>query len=325
MTLARMPEEADFGVIEIGMNAPGEIAPLATMADLDIAIITTVAPAHLAAFESVAGIAREKASILEGLRDGGAAILNADIDTAALLMERAAVGGARCIGFGRGADASVRLVSAHVVGETTEVQAQLGEAELSFALGTPGVHFAMNALAVLAAVRALGGNLPAAAAALAEWRPIAGRGARTRITLPDGLVFDLIDDAYNANPASVGAALDTLATMVPEDGVGAVNRGRRVVVLGDMLELGETASDLHAALAQHPAMALLDKVHCVGPLSRALWEALPPSKQGLWAEDSEALVPQVAEIADAGDIILVKGSLGSRLAPVVAAFRALTT
>lgn len=331
LTLARMPADTDFAVIEIGMNAPGEIAPLARLADLTHALITTVAPAHLAAFDSVAGIAREKASILDGLRPRGWAVLNGDIAEADILTAKAAEVGAQALVFGTGAEARARLTETFLKEGQTVAQGELAlpghdVMPLLYKLQTPGRHFAMNALAALATARLMGADLAVAQGDLGRWVPFDGRGRRETILLDplhDGMCFDLIDDAYNANPASVAAALDMLAATKPEDGVGRVQRGRRIAVLGDMLELGPTEAALHAGLADHPAMATLDRVHCVGPRSRALWEALPRTRRGEHADTAEAFAGQARRLVDAGDIVLVKGSLGIGLKRVVDAFRKL--
>jgi len=331
LTLARMPAETDFAVIEIGMNRPGEIAPLARLADLTHALITTVAPAHLEAFDSVEAIAHEKASILEGLRSGGWAVLNADIEYTPILTAKAEAVGARILPFGESDGAAARLTDATLRDGQTVARGTLAlqgaaPVPLLFKLHTPGRHFAMNGLAALACAGLMGADLAVATGDLGRWLPYDGRGRRETIALDpadETLAFDLIDDAYNANPASVAAALDMLAVSRPTDGIGRVSRGRRIAVLGDMLELGPTEAALHAALADHPAMSGIDRVHCVGPRARALWEALPPARRGVHAESAEALARQARAIVDAGDIVLVKGSLGIGLARVVAAFRKL--
>ncbi|MFV0333351.1 MAG: UDP-N-acetylmuramoyl-tripeptide--D-alanyl-D-alanine ligase [Tropicimonas sp.] len=315
LTLARMPREADFAVIEIGMNHPGEIAPLARLADLDAALITIIAPAHLEAFEGIEGIAREKAAIFEGLRPGAPAVLNADIPTAPILFEAARAHGARVIGFGESGE-EAHLIEAAIHGDRIVVQARITGPDnvshpLVFKLQSAGRHFAMNGLAALAAVTALGADLAIAAADLGRWRPGAGRGARRRILLDpvEEAGFELIDDAYNANPASVGAAIAMLAVARP--------RGRRIAILGDMLELGPQEATLHAALAAHPAMAEVDVVHCVGQRAWALWQALAPARRGLWTETSSEMAGRAHDLVAPGDIVLVKGSLGIGLARVV--------
>jgi UDP-N-acetylmuramoyl-tripeptide--D-alanyl-D-alanine ligase len=331
LTLARMPAETDYAVVEIGMNRPGEIAPLARLANLTHALITTVAPAHLEAFDSVEGIAHEKASILEGLRPGGWAILNGDIEYTPILRAKADAVGARAVLFGTSEAMEARLLDVFLKDAQTVARAEMrlpGQAplRLPFKLHTPGRHFAMNGLATLAAAALMGADVGLAAGDLGRWLPYDGRGRRETIPLDaadETLAFDLIDDAYNANPASVAAALDMLAASRPTDGIGRVARGRRIAVLGDMLELGPTEAALHAALADHPAMAGIDTVHCVGPRARALWEALPPAKRGLHTETAEEFARVARGHVDAGDIVLVKGSLGIGLRAVVDAFRKL--
>jgi UDP-N-acetylmuramoyl-tripeptide--D-alanyl-D-alanine ligase len=326
LTLARMPADADFAAIEIGMNAPGEIAPLARMAALDVAVITTVAPAHLAAFDSIEGIAHEKASILDGLKPGGTAVLNRDIDTWPVLQAKAAAVGARTVTFGASEAADWRLVSAELAGDLTVARARGPQGEALFRVMSPGRHFALNALAVLAVADALGLDPAIAATDLGHWRPVAGRGMRERLVLDaveDHLTVDLIDDAYNANPASMAAALEILAAAQPQDGVGRIGKGRRIAILGDMLELGPAEAELHAALARHPAMASVALVHCVGPRMRALHAALPAGQRGEWHPTAEALAARAHTLVDAGDVVLVKGSKSSRVSLVVDAIRKL--
>ncbi len=331
LTLARMPADTDFAVIEIGMNRPGEIAPLARLADLTHALVTTVAPAHLEAFDSLEGIAHEKASILEGLRPGGWAILNGDIDQTPILRAKGRAVGAREVLFGASEAVDARLVDTFIKDAQTVAQADLAlpgqpPLRLPFKLNTPGRHFAMNGLATLACAALMGADVGLAAGDLGRWMPYDGRGRRESIPLDaadETLAFDLIDDAYNANPASVAAALDMLAASRPTDGIGRVARGRRIAILGDMLELGPTEAELHAALAVHPAMASIDRVHCIGPRAHALWEALPPRTRGEHAETADAFAGRAHALVDAGDIVLVKGSLGIGLRAVVDALRKL--
>lgn len=325
LTLARMPREAEFAVIEIGMNRPGEIAPLARLARPHVAMITTVAPAHLEAFGEIAGIAREKASIFEGLEPDGTAIVPSGLETTPILA-RAAARASRIMTFGAQAEDDFRLLEATVSQDRTVARVGHADGQVLVRLNGPGRHFAMNALGVLAAARALDLYLAVAATDLARWQPPAGRGQREVIHLDivdQEQSFDLIDDAFNANPASVSAALEVLASARPRDGVGRIGRGRRIVVLGDMLELGPDEIDLHRQIAAHPAMASIDTVHCVGPRMRALWQALPDSRRGLWVETADEMARVAHRIADAGDVVLVKGSKGSRVSQVVDALRKL--
>ncbi|MCA8878788.1 MAG: UDP-N-acetylmuramoyl-tripeptide--D-alanyl-D-alanine ligase [Rhodobacteraceae bacterium] len=315
LTLARCPATADVAVIEIGMNHPGEIAPLAAIARPDVALVTIVAPAHLEAFpDGLDGIAHEKATIFSGLADGGTAVLNADLPTSAILRAGASKA-AHVIGFGHSEDAQARVTDLLVGSDETHFVFRFAGVNVPVRLATPGRHFATNAAGALAAVAALGGDLHAAAAGLASWRPPGGRGTRETVAAPDG-AFALIDDAYNANPASLGAALDVLAASRPAG-------GRRIAILGDMLELGPDEARLHAAIADHPAMALVDRVHCAGPRMRHLHDALPAAKRGRWAETAAALAEEAAALAGPGDVVLVKGSFGSRVSMVVDALRCL--
>ena len=325
LTLARMPADTEFAVIEIGMNHPGEIAPLARMADLDVAVITTVAAAHLEAFDSVEDIAREKASILDGLRKGGTAILNADVLTAPILFQQAKKVGARVLSFGHRDDADYRLDQVTLAADATVIHASRHGDGVLFKVGAPGAHFAANGLAALAVADVLGLNPVIAACDLGHWAPPAGRGTRERIiTDPvDESGFFLIDDAFNANPASMAASLAVLIATRPEDGIGRIGAGRRIAVLGDMLELGSTEAALHAAIVRQPGLEAVATIHCVGPRMRALWDILPRRQRGDWYETAAELVPRVRALIDAGDIILVKGSKGSKVNLVVDALRKL--
>jgi UDP-N-acetylmuramoyl-tripeptide--D-alanyl-D-alanine ligase len=326
LTLARMPADAEFAVLEIGMNRPGEIAPLSRLARPHVAMITIVAAAHLEAFEDLDGIAREKAAIFEGLEPGGTAILNADLATTPILQAAAERARARVVRFGEAAGAHHRVTQVTLAGDRTVVEGRAWRTPLLFKIGASGRHFAVNAIGALAVVQALGADRAQAICALGAWAPPGGRGVRETVTLDiveDHLTIELLDDAFNANPASMAAALETLAAIEPRNGVGRVAEGRRIAILGDMLELGSTETRLHEDLALHPAMAAIARVHCVGPRMRALHAALPAERRGEWAEAAETLARRAATLVDAGDVVLVKGSKGSRVSLVVDALRKL--
>ena len=325
LTLARMPPDSDFAVVEIGMNHPGEIAPLSRMARPHVALITTVGAAHLEAFGSVAEIAQEKAAIFDGLEPGGTAILPADLPETPILIAGATAAGARTLLFGSDPGADYRLTAVTLTEDTTIVQATRRGQPLLCKVRSPGRHFAANALAALACADALGLDPAIAAADLGNWTPPPGRGTRQRVLLDmvDETSFDLIDDAFNANPASMAASLDVLIAARPDDNMGRIGPGRRIAILGDMLELGPTEIDLHRAIAGHPGLETVDRIHCVGPRMRALWLALPQRQRGEWTDTAAELAARTRSLIDAGDIVLVKGSKGSKVSLVVDALRKL--
>ncbi len=325
LTLARMPKDADFALIEIGMNHPGEIAPLARLARPHVAMITTVAAAHLEAFDSIEEIAREKASVMAGLEPGGTAVLNADLATTPILTAAAEAAGATIRRFGETPGADAHLSRVTLTHDATIAEGEVSGTRHLIRLATAGRHFATNALGVLAVVEALGADVTLAARAMSLWQPPAGRGTRETLLLDpvEGLTLTLIDDAFNANPTSMSAALEVLAASQPSDGMGRRVKGRRIAILGDMLELGPDEAALHAALAGLPDLARVDVVHCVGPRMRALWERLPARQQGEWAGTAPEIAARVHRLIDAGDVLLVKGSKGSRVSLVVDALRKL--
>lgn len=316
LTLARMPVDSEYAVIEIGMNHPGEIAPLARQARPHVVLITTIAAAHLEAFNSVADIAVEKAAIMDGLEPGGIAVLNNDVEQAAILVAKALDLKIRDIGFGEhGYDYVLKDVQ--ISGDITVVQASANDRPLLFKLATPGRHFAMNGLGALAACEALGVDLALAAISLGRWTPYKGRGAHEVIHLDSVEMdqpIDLIDDSYNANPMSLAASLDVLAGT-------EVGKGRRIAFLGDMKELGPDEVELHVRLADLPAMAQIDIVHCVGPLMRTAFAALPEHRRGDWFATSAEMVKGMRARLHSGDVVLVKGSLSMNLALIVDAIR----
>jgi UDP-N-acetylmuramoyl-tripeptide--D-alanyl-D-alanine ligase len=316
LSLARMPRDTAYGIFELGMNHPGEITPLTRLVRPHVALITWIAPAHTAFFKSVAEIADAKGEIFAGM-EGGTAVLPGDNEHYARLRRHAEIAGVeRILTFGAGADADARLVDADLNATHSTVTAEILGTRLVYTIGSPGQHWVANSLAVLAVVHALGADLARAAAALADVQPPKGRGARHRVTLKQG-AFTLIDESYNASPEAVRAALATLALASPGNG------GRRIAVLGDMRELGDEADAIHAALAPAFVEAGVDKVFTCGPHTAALDAALPPALRGAHAPDSASLLPKVTAAVRAGDVVMVKGSLGSKMAPIVQALLAL--
>lgn len=315
LTLARMPRDTEFAVIEIGMNHPGEIAPLARQARPHVAMVTTVAAVHLEAFDDVAGIAREKAAILQGLEPGGIAVLNADIDTAQVLADKAQNLRLSPIWFGATAN-DYRLLSTQISGEVTQAEVRCGSDKRELTIQSLGAHFAMNALGALACVAAVGADVARAAQVLALWSPVKGRGARVEVALEGGDLL-ILDDSYNANPTSMAAALAVLAaTPIKPD-------ARKIAYLGDMGELGPQEAALHAGLAQLPALDEIDQIHCIGPLMAHLHAALPEGKRGTHYATSVDVLPDLPAQLGCGDIVLAKGSLSAGLSKIVDGIREL--
>jgi len=315
LTLARCPESVKFAIFEIGMNHAGEIEPLVKMVRPHVAIITTVEPVHLEFFSGIEAIADAKAEIFAGVEPGGAVVLNRDNSQFARLSKNAkAAKIKRIVSFGSDEKADARLVDVSLHAACSAVRANILGQDVTYKIGMPGRHMVMNSLAVLAAASLAGADLALSALALAQLKAATGRGVRQQLSLSEGTAT-LIDESYNANPASMAAAITVLgqATVGP--------RGRRIAVLGDMLELGPTGPDLHRGLAEAVKANGIDSVFCCGPLMRNLWEALPSTKKGGYADSSAALEPQVISAVGAGDAIMVKGSLGSRMKLIVTALQ----
>ena len=319
LSLARMPHTAAFGVFEVGMNHPGEITPLSRMIRPHVTVITTVEPAHLGHFDSLEAVADAKAEIFEGMDGNGCAVLNRDNPFFERLAEAARRRGiGRIVGFGEAASAEARLLEATPDDAGSRIRAVLMGREIAYRLAQPGRHHAVNSLAVLAAAEALGADVAQAAEALGGVAPLAGRGRRHTVALGDGEVT-VIDESYNASPASMRAAIETLASLQPGPG------GRRIVALGDMRELGDRSRDFHAGLAQPLAAAGIDAVFCAGAEMQALFDALGAPVEASHAPDSATLAPMVARAVRPGDIVTVKGSLTSDMRRVVDALLGLGT
>jgi UDP-N-acetylmuramoyl-tripeptide--D-alanyl-D-alanine ligase len=313
LTLARCPQDATYAVFEIGMNHAGEIEPLVKMVRPHVAVITTVEPVHLEFFASVEAIADAKAEIFLGVERGGAAVLNIDNPLFAHLKSKAAAAGIeRITSFGENQHADARLLDLSLHPTCSAVHANILGHDITYKLGMPGRHMAMNSLGVLAAAALAGADLAQSALALSQMQPPSGRGARIALGLPNGRAT-LIDESYNANPASMRAALNVLG----QASVG--KQGRRIAVLGDMLELGPTGPALHTALAEAVEANRVDMTFCCGPLMRNLFEALPSNRRGGYADTSALLESQITGAIRAGDVVMVKGSLGSKMKPIVTA------
>lgn len=309
LSLARMPRQAAYGIFEIGMNHPGEIAPLSRLVRPHVAIITNVEPAHTAFFDSLDGVADAKAEIFEGLEPGGTCVLNRDNRYFERLSAAASArAGARIASFGtKAADYRARDIA--LGPDHSIVEADLAGRRIDYRIAVPGRHWVLNSLAVLAAADALGADVALAAASFADLPALAGRGRSRSIVCPGG-AFTLIDESYNANPASVRAAIETLGRSAPARG------GRRVAVLGSMRELGAESDALHAALAEPLIENGIDLVHAAGDM-RLVFERLPEAMRGASADSGEAIAASVAASVAAGDVVMVKGSNASRMEAVI--------
>ena len=313
LSLARCPAGVKYAVFEIGMNHAGEITPLVAMVQPHVAIVTTVEPVHLEYFGSLEKIADAKAEIFSGIVPGGAAVINRDNNQYARLAAAAkAAGVSRVVSFGENAKADARLMRHALQANSSCVHASILGQDVTYKLGAPGRHLVVNSLAVLTAASLAGADLALAALALNQLRAPVGRGARMTLKVSGGHAL-LIDESYNANPASMAAAIALLG----QADIGP--QGRRIAGLGDMLELGDQGEILHRALAQEIEAAHVDLVYCSGPLMHSLWQALPSGRRGGYAETAAQLEPVVLSGIRAGDAIMVKGSFGSKMGPLVKA------
>jgi UDP-N-acetylmuramoyl-tripeptide--D-alanyl-D-alanine ligase len=313
LTLARMPAESRFGVFELGMNHAGEIAALVAQVRPHVAVITRIAPVHLEYFGTIEKIADAKAEIFSAL-DGGVAIINRDDGFYERLAAAAAPTASHVFGFGETEGAHARLLSYEPAGEGALVEADILERRLRFRIGAPGKHIAMNALAALLVGVIFDVDLEQAAAAFADFMPPSGRGQREKISTRDG-EFTLIDESYNANPTSMRAALQLLSAAATGPG------GRRIAILGDMLELGPQAAELHADLAQDLIDANVDLLFTSGPLMSRLSYAAPDSMRGAHRATPLELEEAVLAAVRPGDVVMVKGSNGSRMGRIVSALK----
>ncbi|MCR4266053.1 UDP-N-acetylmuramoylalanyl-D-glutamyl-2,6-diaminopimelate--D-alanyl-D-alanine ligase [Nitratireductor sp. ZSWI3] len=302
LTLARMPADCDYAVVEIGMNHPGEIRPLVKMVRPHIAVVTLIAAAHLGFFKSLDEIARAKAEIFEGVVKGGSALINRDDKRWKLLSTLAAEAGVKTVwGFGESARADVRLLHAELGPQSSTLTVKIAGKEIEARLGAPGRHMVQNALAVLGAAHLAGADVAHVALALGSFRAEAGRGQRHRLRLEGGS-FTLIDESYNANPASMAAAFDLLGKAELGEG------GRRIAILGDMAELGSHSEKLHAGLADLVAKAGTQRLFLAGKEMKALADALPADLPVEHRERADDLRGIVVEAVRPGDAVMIKSS-----------------
>jgi UDP-N-acetylmuramoyl-tripeptide--D-alanyl-D-alanine ligase len=320
LTLARMPADTERAVFEIGMNHSGEIRPLTRMVRPHAAVVTTVGPVHTENFpDGETGVAHAKAEVFEGLQPGGVAVLNADDRWFGLLKTEAEKVGAQVRTFGRAEGCDARLIDFQgpILGKDgghAVVQARFHGKGLDFPILQTGVHWGLNSMAVLLMLEALDVSLGDGLAALGAFEPLEGRGAETVVTLAKG-GFTLIDESFNANPVSMASAIATLGARKAA--------GRKIVALTDMLELGPQGPAYHAALAEPLSDADVDLVFASGPLMKSLWDALPPTRRGGYAETAAELAPRVARAAEPGDVVMVKGSKGSEAGLIAQVLRSL--
>ena len=310
LSLARMPADSVYAVLEMGMNHSGEIADHTAMVRPHVAIITAIAPAHIENLGSIEAIADAKAEIFGGLEPGGTAIIPFDSPQFDRLARAAKAVGAKIVTFGRNDGADVHPLDVVETATGTLIMARLPGAELSFTLAYPGDHWVSNAMAILAAVQAMGGDLAAAGLALGEMEGLAGRGARHSVATPDGGTATIIDESYNANSASMAATLAVL---------GATPATRRIAVLGEMRELGAESEALHGGLADPVRQAGVDYALLVGPAMAPLAKALEGSCETRHVADAAAALAILTEMLTDGDTILIKGSNAVGLSQIVSA------
>lgn len=318
LSLARLPGDVSHAVFELGMNHAGEIAPLSRLVRPDLAIITNVEPVHIGYFDGERDIALAKAEIFEGLEPGGVAVLNSDNAWRGLLAEKArAAGAGRIVTFGRDQGADIRLIQADADANGCHVDIEVEGRAFDYRLDAIGAHWAFNSIGVVACIHALGLDVETAAGAIRGLSAGRGRGGQVTVALASGGTVRLIDESYNASPAAMRAAFAVLGFCKPASGC------RRIAVLGDMRELGESGPRLHAELGEDLLAAAPDLVFTAGPLMRELCAVLPNGVLASHDDVSAEIADAVANELRDGDVVLVKGSLGTNMAPIVAAIEAL--
>jgi UDP-N-acetylmuramoyl-tripeptide--D-alanyl-D-alanine ligase len=304
LSLARMPADTEFGIFEIGMNSFGEIARQAVQVKPDVAIVTNIHPVHIEYLGSIEAIANEKADIFLALEDDGIAILPCQGHGLNELMKKAPE---RRFRFGADQECDAYTIDIDCDADGSTVMVRILGRDYTYRIGIPGIHIAENSLAVLLAVHAAGGDVAKAAESYASLPAISGRGERKVIATPDGGRATLLDESYNASPASIRAALQVLG----------MQSGRRIAVLGDMRELGAESKAFHEGLKPAIESAGVALAFLSGSYMEHLYKILPKDLQGAWAPDSTSLLPHVSAALKQGDVVLVKGSLGSRMKVIV--------
>ena len=308
LTMARMPQDTKYGIFEMGMNHAGELSELSKLLRPDIALITNVAGAHLAHFDNVEAIADAKAEIIDGLRNNGTLVLNADNPYTPQILKKAE--GKKVITFGHSNDCDITIVTSQTHEHGSNTRLRINAQQIDVTLLVPGEHWIANGAACMAVAYAAGLDLRKAAMALRGVRAEIGRGATDTLVI-DGKSITLIDESYNANPASMEAAINVLS----------VKPGRRIAVLGDMFELGKDEIDMHAALSKPLEEAGVARVIVTGECMRALKGALPRAMRGAWVRDWEAALEALKQELEDGDVVLVKGSNGVGLGKLVTALK----
>lgn len=315
LTLSNLPRDVDYAVLEMGMNHPGEITKLSHWGRPDVSLITTVEAVHIEFFPSVAAIADEKSAIFDGMGGSGVAVINADNPHAARMRTHAEARGLdRILSFGMSASANCRLTTYRIEDTHSRVEAVIAGTPVRYTIGTIGKHWALMSVAILAIVDALGGDLAKAAASLSAFSEPKGRGQIRKLAMKGGHLR-LIDDSYNASPVAVKGAIEKVA----EIRNAAQHKPRTVVVLGDMLELGEHAEEMHVGLAPTLINNQMDLVFAAGKFMEKLYHALPESMRGAYRATSRELAPVVVGRLKDNDLVLVKGSRGSQTDLVVRA------
>lgn len=317
LSLARIPEDIDYAILEMGMNHVGEIHDLSLMAKPHLTIITTVAEVHQEFFDSIDEIAKAKCEIFDGIVAPGVIVLNRDCSTFSLQLQKAReIQNAKIVTFGSHVESDVRLMKLTMSHNQCDVQAQIFGKSIAYHLNTNARHLAFNSLSVLSSIASFGLDVEKAASALKSFAPLSGRGKQELIHFKKGS-FLLIDESYNASPIAVKAALNVLgSSQIGEN-------GRRIFVFGDMRELGENAQKFHADLAGSVCAENIDLVYACGDLSKALFEAIPAQKRGLHKESSEKLAVHLPRIVQSGDVIMVKGSLSMKMKLIVDSLKGL--